>query len=173
MVASDFPVLRRVPRALFLQRHSHTRSFSAKPQVERGYYFLQRIKIGERLANARPNAVAPSYASKRAKLLTRYEKLETKKWYAHETINFGDGTVAENAVEHENDGRPVESIFDLRTRPTVSSFEAVHDGDDVGMDWERSRGLADRVRSVVASGKPIPLPGLKCADSQSSQYAFR
>ena len=151
MVASDFPVLRRVPRALFLQRHSHTRSFSAKPQVERGYYFLQRIKIGERLANARPNAVAPSYASKRAKLLTRYEKLETKKWYAHETINFGDGTVAENAVEHENDGRPVESIFDLRTRPTVSSFEAVHDGDDVGMDWERSRGLADRVRSAIRS----------------------
>jgi len=76
-------------------------------------------------------------------------------------------------VEHENDGRPVESIFDLRTRPTVSSFEAVHDGDDVGMDWERSRSLADRVRSAIASGKPIPLPGLKCADSQSSQYAFR
>jgi len=173
MVAPNLPVLRRVPRASLLQRYSRTRSFSEKPQVERAHYFLQRIKIGERLANARPDAMTPSYASKRAKLLARYEKLETKKWYARATINFGDGTVAQNAVEHENDGRPVESIFDLRTRPTVSSFEAVHDGDDVSMDWERSRGLADRVRSAIASGKPIPLPGLKCADSQSSQYAFR
>ena len=173
IVVPDLSVLRRVPRASFWQRYPHTQSFSAKPQVERAHYFLQRIKIGERLANARPNAVAPSYGSKRTGLLARYEKLGAKKCYAEATINLGDVTVAENVVEHENDGRPVESIIDPKTRPTVSSFEAVNDGDDVGMDWERSRDLADRVRSAIASGKPIPLPGLKCADSQSSQYAFR
>jgi len=170
MVAPDLLGLKREPRAPFLRRCSYTRSFSAKPQAERAHYFLQRIKIGERLANARPNAVAPSYASKRTKLLARYEK--SKECYARATIHLGDGdgAVAENIVEHENDGRHVEPILDLKARPTFSSFEVA---DDVGMDWERSRDLADRVRSAITSGKPIPLPGLKCADSQSSQYAFR
>ena len=173
VVASDLPVLTKAYRASSLRRYPRTRSPLVKPQVERAHYFLQRIKIGERLANSRPNAVVPSYISKRTRLLARYEKFEVKKFRARTTVDPGDVTIVENVATPENVAMPVGSILDLRTQPMFLSFEAVNDSHDVGMNWDRSRDLADGVRSAIANGKPISLPGLKCADSQSSQYAFR
>jgi DNA cross-link repair 1C protein len=41
------------------------------------------------------------------------------------------------------------------------------------MDWDRSRDLAEAVRTALVNGERVSLPSLKCADSQSSQYAFR
>ncbi|KAF5361843.1 hypothetical protein D9756_002075 [Leucocoprinus leucothites] len=148
------------------RRSSHRRSTPTKPRVERAHFYLQRIKIGERLAKSRPEAVASSYATKREKLLARYVKLETKESYARAVAKKGGVAGIENTAMSR------ESIRGLRVEPTVLSFETVDD-DDGGMDWNRSRDLADVVRSAIANGQPISLPTLKCADSQSSDYAFR
>ena len=45
---------------------------------------------------------------------------------------------------------------------TVLSFETVDD-DDGGMDWNRSKRLADDLRDAVESGRRPVLPSLKCA----------
>lgn len=134
---------------------SHSHSPSQK-RYRRARSCLQRIKIGERLAQLRPGAVAPSYASKRARLLAKHARLEAKTSHARAVAELG-----------------TEKAFGLlRSEPTITSFDVIED-DDGGMDWNRSRDLADAVRAAIANGQPISLPPLKCADSQSSQYAFQ
>ena len=49
---------------------------------------------------------------------------------------------------------------------TILSFETVDD-DDGGMDWNRSKRLAEDLRDAIANGKRPVLPLLKCAQSPS------
>lgn len=118
--------------------------------------YLQRIKIGERLAQSRPSSVVPSYKAKRAKLIARYVKLEAKESYARAMAKLGRRGEADI----------------LRGGSIVPAFDDVGDDDDDAFDWNRSRDLADSVRMAIANGQPVVLPPLKCADSQSSEYAF-
>jgi hypothetical protein len=172
-------VVRRTKPASSLRRASHTRSpLPKKRQVQPAHPYLQRIRIGERLALSRPDAVAPSYASKRQNLFRRYVRLETKESYAQAVAEIGDVTstsAPDNPTIAKGSQQQQSSGGGLRNEPTVLSFDDVVDieNDDGGMDWNRSRDLADEVRGAIANGRPISLPALKCADSQSSQYAFR
>lgn len=138
-------------------------SASRQTQPRRVRSQFQRIKIGERLAQSRPGHVAPSYAAKRAKLLARCVRLEAKESHAQALAELGV-TTAICFMRHEEFGC-------LRSEPTIPSFDTV-DNDDGGMDWNRSRDLADAVRLAITNGQPVSLPPLKCADSQSDEYAF-
>ncbi|EKM81504.1 hypothetical protein AGABI1DRAFT_69756 [Agaricus bisporus var. burnettii JB137-S8] len=131
------------------------RSDSPQKRVQRMHKYLQRIKMGERLAQSRPDSVARSYAVKRARLVAKCTKLEAKASHALHVKKLG-------VEEHNNT---------LKSEPTVVT-PAVED-DDNGINWNKSRDLAEAVRAAIANGKRVSLPALKCADSQSSQYAFR
>lgn len=91
--------------------------------------------MGERLAQSRPDAVARSYAVKRARLVAKCTKLEDKASHALHVKKLG-------VEEHNNT---------LKGEPTVV-IPAVED-DDSGMDWNKSRDLAEAVRAAIANGK--------------------
>ncbi|KXN90337.1 Protein artemis [Leucoagaricus sp. SymC.cos] len=165
------PLLSTPPPQPSSSRRSSPRSqlVFKKTRSQRAHSYLRRIKIGERLAKLRPNAVAPSYASKRTKLFAQYVKLETRKTHAPAVAEFGEVAPTKN----EQKPRGNQSIGGLKVEPTVLSFEVMDDDGYSSMDWNRSRDLADAVRSAIADGRLISLPGLKCVDSQSSDYAFQ
>lgn len=119
--------------------------------TERGKLALQRMDIAQQLANAYPHLVAPSYEQKRVKQLA---KLTGK----------GPGRAAAHAINRSETINTANQKL-VRSR-TILSFETVDD-DDGGMDWNRSRQLADEVREAIATGRKPVLPLLKCAQSPS------
>lgn len=119
--------------------------------TERAKLALQRLDIAQQLANAYPHLVAPSYEQKRIKQLAKL----TRK---------GPGRAAAHAINRSERVNTANQRL-VRSR-TVLSFETVDD-DDGGMDWNRSRQLADDVREAIATGRKPVLPLLKCAQSPS------
>jgi hypothetical protein len=141
-------------------RRSSSPQFRSGPPYKRAQRvrdYLQRIEIGERLAESRPDAVAHSYTNKRARLIEKCNKLGAK----------GSHTQAGQRVTVEGHSSS------LKRQSTVVIPDVDDEYDDSGMDWNKSRDLAEAIRAALANGDRIPLPALKCADSQSSQYAFR
>ena len=108
--------------------------------TEREKLALKRMDIAQQLANAYPHLVAPSYEQKRANQLAKLMKKEQ--------------------------GRASATKQSLVQSQTIFSFETVDD-DDGGMDWNRSKQLADDLRDAVANGRRPVLPSLKCAQSPS------
>lgn len=90
------------------------------------------MDIAQQLADVYPHLVAPSYEKKRAKQLANLRRKEGEQAAA---INDRD-KVADNTTTWKR--RLVQS-------QTIFSFEPVDD-DDGGMDWNRSRQLADDLR---------------------------
>ncbi|KAF8075305.1 beta-lactamase-like protein [Lyophyllum atratum] len=112
----------------------------------------QRLRIAERLAAARPDLVAPTYAGKRTRLLAR-----------------SAGRIRPPPQVHEEESsRGVVGREGVQGAPTMFSFETVDD-DDGGMDWDRSRDLAEALRADVRNGRRPMLPPLLCAESQSQE----
>lgn len=112
----------------------------------------ERLRIAERLAKARPDLVIPSYGVKRATLLAREAKHQVR-------ASPGPGGSSK---------RPLPL---LSATKTLLSFETVDD-DDGGMDWNRSRELAEALRADIASGRRPMLPALTCAESQSQESGY-
>ena len=112
--------------------------------TERENLALKRMDIAQQLANSYPHLAAPSYEKTRAKQLAKLKKKDLRRAGA-ESISTKQ--------------KPVQ------TR-TIFSFETVDD-DDGGMDWSRSKQLADDLRDAVANGRKPALPLLKCAQSSS------
>ena len=111
--------------------------------TERDKLRLQRMDIAQQLANTYPHLVAPSYERKRAKQLVKLRRAAA-----------------------ENTNHRCEVKQKLQQSQTIFSFETVDD-DDGGMDWNRSRLLADDLRDAVAEGRRPVLPALRCAQSPS------
>ena len=112
--------------------------------TEREKLALKRMDIAQQLANNYPDLVAPSYEKKRAKQLA---KLTGKR----------RGRAGADAIGTKQK---------LVQTQTVFSFETVDD-DDGGMDWNRSKQLADDLLDAVANGRRPVLPSLKSAQSPS------
>ena len=110
----------------------------------------QQLQIAERLARAWPERVAPSYEAKRKRLLSRSIAADTKEQY-----RAGMRASMASSMHPQSPGM-------------VFSLETVDD-DDGGMDWERSRELAEGLRADIASGRRPTLPPLMCAESQSEE----
>jgi hypothetical protein len=113
-------------------------------KTEREKLALKRMDIAQQLANAYPHLVAPSYEKRRAKQLAKLMGKE-------------QGRVGADAITTNQRLVQTQTIF---------SFETVDD-DDGGMDWNRSKQLADNLRDAVANGRRPVLPLLKCAQSPS------
>jgi DNA cross-link repair 1C protein len=131
---------------------------SAKRQ--RSELQLQRIRIGERLAQARPDLNAPTYEKKRASLMARYSTMEE---VPQKEIQRGKGK------ERPSSPTPTPIRPVVAREKTILSFETVDD-DDGGMDWNRSRELAAQLKEDIANGRRPMLPGLLCAESQSQEW---
>ena len=112
--------------------------------TEREKLALKRMDIAQQLANIYPHLVAPSYEKKRAKQLAKLMGKERKRAGA-------DAVSTKQKL--------------LQTR-TILSFETVDD-DDGGMDWNRSKRLAEDLRNAIANGRKPVLPSLTCAQSPS------
>ncbi|KAF9461155.1 beta-lactamase-like protein [Collybia nuda] len=138
----------RSPASRKLQRGSQPLLINSPSKRETKRVSSERLRIAERLAQARPDLVAPSYHMKRAALLAREAGHEAK------TDPGGAGSKRD---------RPCLSVTQ-----TLLSFETVDD-DDGGMDWNRSRELADALRADIANGRRPMLPGLICTESQSQE----
>ena len=113
-------------------------------RTEREKLALKRMDIAQQLANTYPHLAAPSYEKKRAKQLA---KLMGKK----------RGRAGADATSTKQKLVQTQTIF---------SFETVDD-DDGGMDWNRSKKLADDLRDAVTNGRRPVIPSLKCAQSPS------
>jgi hypothetical protein len=96
---------------------------------------LRRLEIAEKLSRARPDLVAPSYAAKRERLVARNARFEVKEQYL-----AGLASVV----------RPEDGVV-------FSSYQTVDDGDG-GMNWDRSRQLAEGVLVEVMNGRRPMLP---------------
>ena len=112
--------------------------------TERENLTLKRMDIAQQLANVYPHLVAPSYETKRAKQLAKLTGKERER-------------AGEDAIGTRQK---------LVQTPTILSFETVDD-DDGGMDWNRSKQLADDLRDDIANGRRPVLPSLRCAQSSS------
>ena len=112
--------------------------------TERKKLALKRLDISQQLANVYPHLVAPSYEKKRAKQLAKFTGKER-------------GRAGADVISTKQKLVQTQTIF---------SFETVDD-DDGGMDWNRSRQLADDLRDAVTNGRRPVLPSLKCARSSS------
>ena len=114
--------------------------------TEREKLALKRMDIAQQLANTYPHLAAPSYKKKRAKQLAKLMGKERGRANA--------GTDADIISTRQK----------LAQTRTVLSFETVDD-DDGGMDWNRSKRLADDLRDAVENGRRPVLPSLKCAQA--------
>ncbi|KAF8164733.1 hypothetical protein B0H34DRAFT_208960 [Crassisporium funariophilum] len=124
---------------------------------ERENWQLKRTDIAQQLANAYPHLVASSYATKREKQLARLAKKQEM---------LAAATTIRDPPYQSVDPVVSTSSRTIVLTKTIASFETVDD-DDGGMDWNRSRTLANALREDLAKGRKLSLPALKCAQSQS------
>lgn len=116
-------------------------------RVRRLKLHAQRLSIAERLARARPDLVAPTYESKREELLAREVKAQ------------------ERARVRERERMKDRMKAHLEVTGTLLSIGTVDD-DDGGMDWDRSRVLAEAIKADIANGRRLILPPLVSTESQ-------
>jgi hypothetical protein len=91
--------------------------------------------------------VAPTYESKREALLAKEARAQ------------------ERARERESDQQKNRMKAHLEATGTLLSFGTVDD-DDGGMDWDRSKMLAEAVKADIANGRRPMLPPMVCAETQ-------
>lgn len=128
-------------------------------RARRSKLHAQRLSIAERIARARPDLVVQSYASKREALLVREVKARgrararAREWWEKEKMKAhfeGIGTLLSiGTVDDDDEGEG----------------EGEGEGDG-GMDWDRSRLLAEVIKADIAKGRRPILPPLTCVESQ-------
>ena len=102
----------------------------------------ERLRIAERLSQARPDLVVPRYHQKRAQQLSWITKTKARDQYL--------------------EGMRSSSLANIELAlPWEES-----DANDSGMNLERSRVLTEMVRQQVERKQDITLPALECLDSQ-------
>ena len=110
----------------------------------------ERFQIADKLARARPDLVVPSYPLKRIQQtswsILRPDVREGRRDNLHP--NFHTTMVVQSAAPGHS--LPSEDVLE----------------DDSGVDWERSRMLANRVLAQLEKGEPVSLPALACLNSQ-------
>ncbi|KAF8885084.1 hypothetical protein CPB84DRAFT_1788683 [Gymnopilus junonius] len=134
------------------------------PMTESEKLQVARMNMAYQLAITYPDRVHPSYWKKRERQLKQLERKRRRR----------EEAALAAAVEAHTD--PLEKALGLSSTSrvplirttTVPSFEPVNDGDG-GMDWNRSRQLADGIREDLANGRQPSLPSLLCTRSQDSQ----
>ena len=105
----------------------------------------ERLRIAERLSQARPDLVVPTYHQKRAQQLSWITKTHARDQYL--------------------EGMRSSSLADIELALPWEEGDA----NDSGMDLERSRVLTEMVRHQVERKQDITLPALECLDSQQQQ----
>ncbi|RDB27782.1 DNA cross-link repair 1A protein [Hypsizygus marmoreus] len=140
------------PRAFFLDL-SRPAAGAAVRSSKRQQLDAKRMRIAESLAQARPDLVVSSYEHKRAALLARYAPSDHQ---PQEELRQPDKLQGEAAT----------TTTTVHADVTLLSFETVDD-DDGGMDWNRSRELAEALKEDVRNGRRPMLPPLLSAESQS------
>ncbi|KAG6856996.1 hypothetical protein H0H87_011090 [Tephrocybe sp. NHM501043] len=125
--------------------------------VRRSQLRRKRLSIAERLVEARPDLVDPSYAGKRTRLLAR--SAGSAPLQPFQSAGWG---APRNTKGKDNQEKGNEKL----AIPILESFETVED-DDGGMDWNRSKRLEEALRADVLNGRRPMLPALLCAESQS------
>ena len=115
-------------------------------RARRSKFHAQRLSIAARLAQARPDLVAPTYENKREALLGREARAQ------------------ERAYAREREQQKDKMRAHLAATGTLLSIGTV-DEDDGGMDWDRSRVLAKVIKADIADGRRPMLPPLVCAES--------
>ncbi|KAG6891134.1 hypothetical protein C0992_010429 [Termitomyces sp. T32_za158] len=123
--------------------HEANTSSSRRNQLRK-----QRLRIAERLVEARPDLVDPLYAMKRTRLLARSVGSPSFQLHPHA------GTGKDEMQTSIKGGM-------------VASFETVED-DDGGMNWDRSKELAAALKADVSKGRRLKLPTLNCVESQNN-----
>ena len=131
------------------RREEDRRAYNQDRRARRSKLHAQRLSIGERLARARPDLVVPIYKSKREALLAREARAQ------------------ERVRAREREQHKIKMKAHLEATGTLLSFETVDDDNhDGGMDWDRSRMLAEAIKADIANGRRLVLPPLDCAETQ-------
>jgi DNA cross-link repair 1C protein len=117
-----------------------------KQRVERT---LKSLQLADRLARANPGRVASTYREKRARLLKECVRNEVKNQYLEGLENSGVQNI----------------IPDPHFDHSLSQFESVA-GSQMEIDWDRSRQIAQQVRTELAGGQWPVFPSLACTESQ-------
>ena len=134
------------------------------PLTEEEENQIKRIDMAYQLAQTYPDLVKPSYWKKRERQLKQLERRRRKR----EAEALAEAAAAQSDVM----GITATPRIPLIRTMTVPSFEPVDDGDG-GMDWNRSRQLAEEIRQDVARGRRPSVPALICTrmgpDTQSEE----
>ncbi|TFK37472.1 hypothetical protein BDQ12DRAFT_632488 [Crucibulum laeve] len=138
----------------------HKRKLS---RTEHSELALLRLRIGEQSALALPDRVQPGYPAKRRRLREKYVKYEVIEQYASTGVKV--------MSPQEEAPAPTVPPITLAADGTLLSFEPIEDTDG-GINWDRSRNLADKIRSDVTSGKRPMLPPLLCTETQSQESEY-
>ncbi|KAF8959635.1 hypothetical protein BDZ97DRAFT_1666846 [Flammula alnicola] len=151
-----------------LPRRDHALTLPSIPYIpsEREKLHLKRMDIAQQLAEAYPDMVAPSYAQKRARQLARLKKKEKERATAAMAAANAFNILSPTPAVNQQARLSSPSSRKLAPARTILSFETVED-DDGGMDWNRSRMLADALREDLKHGRKPSMPSLICAQSQS------
>ncbi len=142
-----------------------TRSAVAWVPTEREYWHRRRITMSQKIAEALPDIVAPSFQKKRRRQLAQVERKGKDRTLA--------ASSSDNQIKDTDSAKPLPMPGGMSNRrklmaePTLLSFESVHDENESKMDWNRSKLLAEAIRHDVANGRKPVIPPLQCAQSQS------
>lgn len=130
-------------------RSQETSSFLS----DRNQLHLRRLEMARELSVTYSDLTKPSYEKRRSRQLARLQRKETV-----QDISM---------ITETNDrmGLSTTTTKPLLLTKTVASFDPVED-DDGGMDWNRSRQLAEAARTDALNGRRVVLPPLQCATSQ-------
>jgi hypothetical protein len=112
----------------------------------------ERLHIADKLSRARPDLVVPSYAPKRTRQLSWSLRSESREQHPDDLRSTSHATMVDTTVQ---------AAIPDHSLSSTDVFE-----DDSGMDWERSRVLADTVLAQIERGEPVSLPALTCLNSQ-------
>ncbi|TFK65604.1 hypothetical protein BDN72DRAFT_845347 [Pluteus cervinus] len=112
---------------------------------------LQCLNIAEQLSRARPDLVSPAWEAKRAKLVARQVKYDSKHQYLAQIEN-----------KDQNVGQPATAA---EGEPQAFSYETVRESLSANdVDWNRSRLMAEGFKRELQSGRKPSIPMLMCTD---------
>lgn len=136
--------------------------------TEREYWHRRRIAISQKMAEALPDMVAPSFEKKRRRQLAQLERNRKSRALASPGADMYMTTdVGVLDLDPQPKMPAGSSNRRLMPEPTLLSFESVHDENESKMDWNRSRLLAEAIKQDIANGRKPVIPPLQCAQSQS------